>query len=144
MDTVEKRARELLARCLDEWGYPCEAENVRGDEDLESYESELRLISQLLCFGMDTADGHERAALTPPEGYVPERSVLVAATRLRKLASAATPMARSAYIKAAELIEMAVVAARPDTPASATVTIASKGEAEELSRRRVARIEGAE
>lgn len=58
----------------------------------------------------------EIAALTPPEGYVPERSVLVAATRLRKLASAATPMARSAYVKAAELIELAVSAARPEVP----------------------------
>ncbi len=54
--------------------------------------------------------------LTPPEGHVPERSVLVAATRLRKLASAATPMARPAYIKAAELIELAVIAARPEVP----------------------------
>lgn len=67
---VEQRARELLARCLDEWGHPCEAENIREGEDLESYESELRLISQLLYFGMDTADGHGRAALTPPEGFV--------------------------------------------------------------------------
>ena len=67
---VEQRARELLARCLDEWGYPCEAENIREGQDLESNESELRPISQLLCFGMDTADGHGRAALTPPEGYV--------------------------------------------------------------------------
>ncbi|WP_286075636.1 hypothetical protein [Stenotrophomonas sp. 59] len=67
---VEQRARELLARCLDEWGHPCEAENIREGEDLESYESELRLISQLLFFGMDTADGHVRAALTPPEGHV--------------------------------------------------------------------------
>lgn len=67
---VEQRARELLARCLDEWGHPCEAENIREGEDLESYESELRLISQLLYFGMDTADGHGRAALTPPDGYV--------------------------------------------------------------------------
>lgn len=70
IDDIEKRACELLARCLDEWGYPCEAENVREGEDMESYESELRLISQLLCFGMDTADGNGRAALTPPEGHV--------------------------------------------------------------------------
>lgn len=54
------------------------------------------------------------AALTPPEGYIAERGVLVAATRLRKLASAAAPMARSAYIKAAEIVEMAVIAARPE------------------------------
>lgn len=67
---VEQRARELLASCLDEWGHPCEAENIREGEDLESYESEFRLISQLLCFGMDTADGHGRADLTPPEGFV--------------------------------------------------------------------------
>ncbi|HEL5400092.1 TPA: hypothetical protein ACOEQZ_001254 [Stenotrophomonas maltophilia] len=54
------------------------------------------------------------AALTPPKGYVPGRSVLVAATRLRKLASAATPIARSAYIKAAELVEMVAIASRPE------------------------------
>lgn len=127
MDAIEKRARELLASALMEKGEHLDAAHA-------------------LSGVMDGTPAHRAiiAALTPPEGHVPERSVLVAATRLRKLASAATPMARSAYIKAAELIEMAVVAARPDTPASATVTVASKGEAEELSRRRVARIEGAE
>lgn len=67
---VEQRALELLASCLDEWGSPCEAENVREGDDLESYELELRLLSQLLRFGMDTADGHGRTALTPPEGFV--------------------------------------------------------------------------
>lgn len=114
MDAIEKRAQELLASCLDEWGHRQEAENVREGEDLESYEFELRLIGQLLRFGFETGSGREAAVLTPPEGYVPERSVLVAATRLRKLASAATPMARSAYIKAAEMVEMAVIAARPE------------------------------
>lgn len=70
MDAIDKRARELLASCLDEWGHPCEAENVREGEDLESYESELRLISQLLYFGMDTAEGHGRSTRTPTEGHV--------------------------------------------------------------------------
>lgn len=46
METVEQRARELLASHLDERGYPNEAQNVRdGDED---YENELSLISFLL------------------------------------------------------------------------------------------------
>lgn len=70
MNDIEKRARELLAGCLDEWGHPCEAENVREGVDLESYESELRVVSQLLRFGMNTADGKERAALMPPDGFV--------------------------------------------------------------------------
>ncbi|HGM6729550.1 TPA: hypothetical protein ACKQBZ_000595 [Stenotrophomonas maltophilia] len=75
MDAIEKRVRELLASCLDEWGYPCEAENVREGDDLESYELELRLLSQLLRFGMDTADGHGRTALTPPAE--PDQALLV-------------------------------------------------------------------
>lgn len=70
MDAIEKRARELLANCLDEWGHHQEAENVREGEDLESYEFELRLIGQLLRFGFETGSGREAAALTPPEGYV--------------------------------------------------------------------------
>ncbi len=86
MDAIEKRARELLASCLDEWGHPCEAENVREGEDLDSYESELRLISQLLCFGMDTAESHARAALTPPERYVLVDAKKLGAVRVARLA----------------------------------------------------------
>ncbi|HEL3014822.1 TPA: hypothetical protein UN285_000611 [Stenotrophomonas maltophilia] len=130
MDAIEKRARELLDAELRKLGLHEDAYHVGCGAGLDR--NDQAAINAIA------------AALTPPDGYVPERSVLVAATRLRKLASAATPMAHSAYIKAAELIEMAVVAARPDTPDSATVTVASKREAEELSRRRVARIEGAE
>lgn len=70
MDAIEKRAQELLASCLDEWGHRQEAENVREGEDLESYEFELRLIGQLLRFGFETGSGREAAVLTPPEGYV--------------------------------------------------------------------------
>jgi len=55
-----------------------------------------------------------RAALTPPEGYVPATAILATATRLRRLASAASPLGRKAYIKAAEDIEMTVSAARPE------------------------------
>lgn len=131
MDASEKRARELLAMAY-------EADGMVGRAGV------IRNPTQYMEKPDRRALGCIIAALTPPDGYVPECSVLVAATRIRKLASAATPIARSAYIKAAELIEMAVVAARPDTPDSATVTVASKREAEELSRRRVARIEGAE
>lgn len=55
-----------------------------------------------------------RAALTPPQGYVPAIAVLATATRLRRLASAASPLGRKAYIKAAEDIELTVSAARPE------------------------------
>lgn len=54
------------------------------------------------------------AALTPPEGYVLSAAVLATATRLRRLASAGSPLGRKAYIKAAEDIEMTVSAARPE------------------------------
>ncbi|WP_172448101.1 Lar family restriction alleviation protein [Stenotrophomonas sp. VV52] len=66
-----------------------------------------------------------RASLTPPEGdmgnpmsvpdgLVPASAVLVCATRLRRLASAASPLARKAYIRAAEDIEFTVSAVRPE------------------------------
>jgi hypothetical protein len=70
MSEIEKRARELLAMTLGERGFHCEAENVRAGEDLESYEGELQAIAQLLRWGFNTPQGHARAALTPPEGYV--------------------------------------------------------------------------
>lgn len=54
------------------------------------------------------------AALVPPDGHVPAAAVLAAATRLRRLASAASPLGRKAYIKAAEDIELTVSAARPE------------------------------
>lgn len=57
---------------------------------------------------------NSRAALTPPEDCVPASAVLATATRLRRLASAASPLGRKAYIKAAEDIEMTVSAARPE------------------------------
>ncbi len=60
------------------------------------------------------SDSGMTASLTPPKGYVPEKPVLAAATQLRRLASAAHPLARKAYIKAAETVEMAVSAARPE------------------------------
>ncbi|GEM_PF-2074086 len=60
------------------------------------------------------AGWNTRAALTPPDGYVPERDMLYVATLLRRRAAAASPMARNAYIKSAEEVEMAVIAARPE------------------------------
>lgn len=123
MDAIEKRARELLA-----------AEYERYDDRIGAVKAREQMPAEGVTMRAIIA------ALTPPDGCVPERSVLVAATRLRKLASAATPIARSAYIKAAELIEMTVVAARPEGPDSTTVAVVSKGEAEELSRRRVAHL----
>ncbi|HDX0898508.1 TPA: hypothetical protein RNS99_000694 [Stenotrophomonas maltophilia] len=102
MDAIEKRARELLDTELRKLGLHEDAYHVGCGAGLDR--NDQAVINAIA------------AALTPPEGYVPERSVLVAATRLRKLASAATPMARSAYIKAAEMVEMAVIAARPEVP----------------------------
>lgn len=86
MDAIEKRARELQASCLDEWGHHQEAENVRGGEDLESYELELRLIGQLLRFGFETGSGREAVALTPPEGYVLVDAKKLGAVRVARLA----------------------------------------------------------
>lgn len=130
MDVIEKRARELLAAEYERDGREGMAESVRGGVNILGLD--------------DVAIRAIIAALTPPEGFVPERPVLVAATRIRKLASAATPMARAAYIKSAEMVEMAVIAARAEAPGSAELTVVSKAEADELSRRRVARMEGAE
>lgn len=62
MSETELKARELLARCLNEWGHHQEAGNVRDGEDLESYEFELRVIRQLLRFGFDTGYGHATRA----------------------------------------------------------------------------------
>ncbi|MHC9014482.1 hypothetical protein [Stenotrophomonas bentonitica] len=70
MSDIEKMAWELLAMTLGERGFHCEAENVRAGEDLESYEGELQAIAQLLRWGFNTPQGHARAALTPPEGFV--------------------------------------------------------------------------
>lgn len=100
MDAIEKRARELLDAELRKLGLHEDAYHVGCGADLDK--NDQAAINAIA------------AALTPPEGYVPERIVLVAATRLRKLASAAHPMARPVYIKAAEMVEMAVIAARPE------------------------------
>jgi len=66
MADIEQQARELLALCLDERGYPCEAENVRAGEDLESYEGELQAIAQLLRLGLCTAIPTTLATVKPP------------------------------------------------------------------------------
>lgn len=76
MSDIEQQARELLADCLDEWGHPYEAANVRAGDDLDSYENELRLICTLLRFGLNTPRGHELAALASqpqaPAAAVPD------------------------------------------------------------------------
>lgn len=59
----QQQSRDLLGMCLDEQGAHTEAQNVRAGVDLESYELELRLIGQLLRFGLNTPRGHELAAL---------------------------------------------------------------------------------
>ena len=56
MTDLDKMARELLARRLDDWGHPQEAQSVREGEDLKYYEGELVLIRDAL--------------LNAPPGYV--------------------------------------------------------------------------
>lgn len=72
----QQQSRDLLGMCLDEQGAHTEAQNVRAGVDLESYELELRLIGQLLRFGLNTPRGHELAALASqpqaPAAAVPE------------------------------------------------------------------------
>ena len=63
-EKLVERAQQILASCLSEWGHPQEAENVLASVDLESYDTELRLISQLLNFGFE--DHAHRAAPSPP------------------------------------------------------------------------------
>jgi len=103
MDAIEKRARELLAAEYERSGYGGSAEGIRTGDDC-AHDLETASIRAII------------AALTPPEGCVPANAVLVCATRLRRLASAASPPARKAYIKAAEDIEFTVSAARPEVP----------------------------
>ncbi|RZZ81977.1 hypothetical protein EA662_17565 [Pseudoxanthomonas winnipegensis] len=63
-EKLVERAQEILASCLSEWGHPQESENVLASVDLESYDTELRLINQLLNFGFE--DHAHRAAPAPP------------------------------------------------------------------------------
>jgi len=131
MDAIETKARELLADVHAQAGWPgCAKEILLGENKFDILH--------------DLAIAAIVAALTLPTGCIPERPVVVAATRIRRLASAAAPMARTAYIKAAEMVEMAVIAGRSEADDSAAVAKVSKAEAEALSRRRVARMEGAE
>lgn len=109
MDAIEKRAKELLASCLDEWGHHQEAENVREDEDLESYDFELCIIGQLLLFGFETGSGREASPLTPPEGYV---LVPVGLSSSMAKAAWATLAADGSF----EEIWTAMLAARPEVP----------------------------
>lgn len=66
MADLEQQARELLALCLDARGFPCEGENVRVGEDLESYEGELQAIAQLIRLGMCAAIPTTLATVKPP------------------------------------------------------------------------------
>jgi len=101
MSDIEKRARELLAAEYVKEGRAVSAQETMQGHDLTAHAEYIALRAIV-------------AALAPPEGYVPERAVLATATRLRRLASAASPLARKAYINAAEDIEMTVSAARPE------------------------------
>lgn len=69
--TNEQRARELLASCLSDWGYPTEAENVLAGDDLDSYETDFRLIRKLRDFGLLRYPGE--ALAEPKAGAVPEQ-----------------------------------------------------------------------
>lgn len=118
MNNIEKRARELLASCLDEWGHHREADNVREGEDLESYEFELRVIRQLLQFGFDTGSGHSAAALTPPEGYVlvpvePTEAMLDAEYGTAEIHD---EYGEDRYVENPEAVWAAMIAARPEVP----------------------------
>ena len=55
--------------CLDEWGIPTEASNVRDGEDLESYECDLRLLQQLRVFGLLRYPNEAAALRAAPEGF---------------------------------------------------------------------------
>jgi hypothetical protein len=66
MADIEQQARELLALCLGERGFPCEAENVRAGEDLKGYEGELQAIAQLLRLGLCAAIPTTLSTVKPP------------------------------------------------------------------------------
>lgn len=99
MSDIEKRALELLADGYAAMGWPHLGEDVRsGAASIEPHI--LHAIT---------------AALTPPEGYVPERAMLRVATGLREKASrSARPLERKTLIASAEALEKAVSAARPE------------------------------
>ena len=67
MNSDQQSSRELLAMCLDEWGFPTEAINVRDGEDLESYECDLRLLQQLRVFGLLRYPNEAEAMRAAPE-----------------------------------------------------------------------------
>jgi len=97
MNLIETRARELLAAEFK----PDGREQVeRGVLVVVTTASALNAII---------------AALTQPEGYVPERAMLRVATGLREKASrSARPLERKTLIASAEALEKAVSAARPE------------------------------
>lgn len=101
MDAVEKRARELLAAECHKHGFEFGAYQILEGSDLPPFgAASLNAII---------------AALTPPEGYVPQRAMLRVATGLREKASrSARPLERKTLIASAEALEKAVSAARPE------------------------------
>jgi len=124
MSDIEKRARELLACPF--CGGDAAIRNWQ-DEELWSHaivEWQKVHCTECECEGISSCPGYEpdtvqawntRAALTPPEGYVPERAVLRVATGLREKASrSARPLERKTLIASAEALEKAVSAARPE------------------------------
>ncbi|MEG0969429.1 MAG: hypothetical protein RSG92_29140, partial [Pseudomonas sp.] len=52
-------------------GSPTEASNVRAGEDLESYESDFRLLQQLRAWGLLQYPQETAALRAAPEGFVP-------------------------------------------------------------------------
>jgi len=97
MNLIETRARELLAA---EFKPDGREQFERGELVVVTTASALNAII---------------AALTPPEGYVPERAMLRVATGLREKASrSARPLERKTLIASAEALEKAVSAARPE------------------------------
>lgn len=73
----DQDARDLLAMCLDDWGFHTEAHNVRTGEDLESYETDFRLIQQLRNYGI-LSYPNETASTALAQQAVADRPVFCA------------------------------------------------------------------
>ncbi|MDX5515850.1 Lar family restriction alleviation protein [Stenotrophomonas sp. RG-453] len=124
MSEIEKRARELLACPF--CGGDAAIRNWQDEEPWSHAIVEWQKVhcTECECEGISSCPGYEpdtvqawntRAALTPPEGYVPERAMLRVATGLREKASrSARPLERKTLIASAEALEKAVSAARPE------------------------------
>lgn len=107
MNDIEKKARELLAAEVDR-----DAAAMPGVEEVAT---SIRGGGHGNVLFVPTALRAIIAALTPPEGHVPERAMLRVATGLRERAArSARPLERKTLIASAEALEKAVSASRPE------------------------------